>query len=122
MNQEKERQELASIFAHALIQATTQTDISLLSRINKFLYGRDYKTKHSVNQDAIINASIEMADKMNKQLNRTEYISDPIERKYVYLVFTKENILVGCFDTEEKAKKYANDSPNAIVITKCSCS
>lgn len=115
------RQQLTATFAKALIQATLKTDISLLSRIKKFLFGRGYKDSHSINQYAIIKVAIEMADEMINQLIMTKSIIVS-ERKYVYLVFTKENILVGCFDTEEKAKKYANDSPNAIVITKCSCS
>ena len=38
------------------------------------------------------------------------------ERKSVYIVFTKENILVGCFDTEEKANKYINNSPNNCAV------
>ena len=39
------------------------------------------------------------------------------ERKFVYLVFLKDkSLLVGCFDTEQKANQYSNDSPNTIVV------
>ena len=117
MNQEKQRQELASTFAHALIQSTTQKDMNLISRLNQFFFGKNYECTHSLNTDDIISKSIEMADEMANQLNSSECISDSEERKFVYLVFLKDKtLLVGCFDTERKANQYSNDSPNTIVV------
>ena len=113
------RQQLTATFAKALIQATLKTDISLLSRIKKFLFGRGYKDSHSINQYAIIKVAIEMADEMINQLIMTKSIivSEP---KYVYLVFNKdEKLLFGCFDTEEKANKYAGvESSKKVIVVK----
>jgi len=111
MNKEKQREELASIFAHALIESTTQKDMNLLSRLNQFIFGKNYKAVHSINKHSIVNTSIELADEMIEQLNVNE------SWKIVYLVFIKDkNLLVGCFDTEEKANKYANNSLNTNVV------
>ena len=39
-----------------------------------------------------------------------------MKKKYVYIVQDKRNLVIyGCFDTEQKAEKYSNNSVNAIV-------